>query len=100
MSRVMKARTPTRLARRQVMSRRRLYGHADLGRARIKDRFDPARPERHYMRGPGPKWHERHAHASTPIAYTQAELARAAACPLHPQSELPGPGGPTPAPAV
>ena len=21
--------------------------------------FDPYRPERHYMRGPGPKWHER-----------------------------------------
>lgn len=22
--------------------------------------FDPYRPERHYMRGPGPKWRERH----------------------------------------
>lgn len=22
---------------------------------------DPYRPERHYMRGPGPKWSERHA---------------------------------------
>jgi hypothetical protein len=21
--------------------------------------FDPYRPERHYMRGPGPKWHAR-----------------------------------------
>ena len=21
---------------------------------------DPYRPERHYMRGPGPKWHARH----------------------------------------
>jgi hypothetical protein len=21
---------------------------------------DPYRPERHYMRGPGPKWHEKH----------------------------------------
>jgi hypothetical protein len=26
----------------------------------IKDLFDPYRPERHYMRGPGPKWHEKH----------------------------------------
>jgi len=25
--------------------------------------FDPYRPELHYMRGPGPKWHERHANA-------------------------------------
>jgi hypothetical protein len=23
--------------------------------------FDPYRPELHYMRGPGPKWHERRA---------------------------------------
>jgi hypothetical protein len=23
--------------------------------------FDPYRPELHYMRGPGPKWHARHA---------------------------------------
>ena len=22
--------------------------------------FDPYRPERHYMRGPGPKWHEKY----------------------------------------
>ena len=22
--------------------------------------FDDYRPERHYMRGPGPKWHEKH----------------------------------------
>jgi hypothetical protein len=22
--------------------------------------FDPYRPELHYMRGPGPKWHARH----------------------------------------
>ena len=25
--------------------------------------FDPYRPELHYMRGPGPKWREKHAHA-------------------------------------
>ena len=23
--------------------------------------FDPYRPELHYMRGPGPKWHAKHA---------------------------------------
>ena len=25
--------------------------------------FDSYRPERHYMRGPGPKWHEKHGEA-------------------------------------
>ena len=27
---------------------------------------DPYRPELHYMRGPGPKWREKHAHNGTP----------------------------------
>lgn len=26
----------------------------------IKTAFDDYRPELHYMRGPGPKWHEKH----------------------------------------
>jgi hypothetical protein len=26
----------------------------------LKDLFRPYRPERHYMRGPGPKWREKH----------------------------------------
>ena len=25
--------------------------------------LDPYRPERHYMRGPGPRWHSRHRRA-------------------------------------
>jgi hypothetical protein len=25
-----------------------------------RDAFDPYRPELHYMRGPGPKWHAKH----------------------------------------
>ena len=32
---------------------------AALGAA-LRSLFDPYRPERHYMRGPGPKWHARH----------------------------------------
>jgi hypothetical protein len=28
--------------------------------ALTKALFDPYRPELHYMRGPGPKWHEKH----------------------------------------
>jgi hypothetical protein len=31
----------------------------DLMRA-IKNLVDPYRPELHYMRGPGPKWHAKH----------------------------------------
>jgi hypothetical protein len=26
----------------------------------IKSLIDPYHPERHYMRGPGPKWHAKH----------------------------------------
>ena len=32
---------------------------ADLSRA-LRGLFDPYRPERHYMRGPGPKWRAKH----------------------------------------
>jgi hypothetical protein len=32
---------------------------ADLCRA-LRSFVDPYRPERHYMRGPGPKWHAKH----------------------------------------
>jgi hypothetical protein len=28
--------------------------------------FNPYRPERHYMRGPGPAWRAKHAASSTP----------------------------------
>jgi hypothetical protein len=28
--------------------------------------FDPYRPERYYMRGPGPKWREKHARGAGP----------------------------------
>ena len=28
--------------------------------ARLRNVFDPYRPELHYMRGPGPKWRQKH----------------------------------------
>lgn len=34
-------------------------------RSLAKDLFDPYRPELHYMRGPGPKWHAKHAQPAT-----------------------------------
>jgi hypothetical protein len=30
----------------------------------FKSLFDPYRPELHYMRGPGPKWHAKHRPAA------------------------------------
>jgi hypothetical protein len=35
---------------------------ADFMRA-LKALVDPYRPEQHYMRGPGPKWHAKHDEA-------------------------------------
>jgi hypothetical protein len=32
-----------------------------LCRGLVRDLFDPYRPERHYMRGPGPRWRAKHA---------------------------------------
>ena len=29
-------------------------------RSLLRDVFDPYRPERHYMRGPGPQWRAKH----------------------------------------
>jgi hypothetical protein len=44
--------------------------------------FDPYRPELHYMRGPGPKWHAKRAAQAAPLAVdihpmTEAVAARA-----------------------
>jgi hypothetical protein len=33
---------------------------ANLVQGLVKDFVDPYRPELHYMRGPGPKWHAKH----------------------------------------
>jgi len=39
---------------------------ARIWRTLKKGLCDPYRPELHYMRGPGPKWREKHANASLP----------------------------------
>jgi hypothetical protein len=46
-----------------VASEGRLAG---LWRRFMRDLLDPYRPELHYMRGPGPKWHEKHGFANSP----------------------------------
>jgi len=33
--------------------------------------FDSYRPELHYMRGPGPKWRERHAHVISVLSVSR-----------------------------
>jgi hypothetical protein len=41
--------------------------------------FDPYRPELHYMRGPGPKWHAKYAparHDPAPALQTMPTLIR------------------------
>ena len=37
---------------------------ADLWRSVTAELFTDYRPERHYMRGPGPKWHAKHRQPS------------------------------------
>jgi len=32
---------------------------------------DPYRPELHYMRGPGPKWREKHAHVTSVLSISR-----------------------------
>jgi hypothetical protein len=32
---------------------------------RLRGRFDSYRPELHYMRGPAPKWREKHAYVAS-----------------------------------
>jgi hypothetical protein len=34
---------------------------ANAWRTLIRSQLDAYRPEKHYMRGPGPKWREKHA---------------------------------------
>jgi len=41
---------------------------ADLARTLARAVFDPYRPELHYMRGPGPRWHAKHDPAPSPFS--------------------------------
>jgi len=38
---------------------------ADFWHRLARELLDPYRPELHYMRGPGPKWCEKHGHRGT-----------------------------------
>jgi hypothetical protein len=51
---------------------------ADLLRTLAKALFDPYRPELHYMRGPGPKWHAKHDLPSAPEVVAMPAMIRCA----------------------
>ena len=56
---------------------RRWHAATEALRRIVKELFDPYRPERHYMRGPGPKWHAKHSHAYATVRRHDGKLARA-----------------------
>ena len=57
------------------MARSRRVTVIELLRLLSADLFDPYRPELHYMRGPGPKWREKHQ----TVADRSSSMAPAAA---------------------
>jgi hypothetical protein len=61
-----------RLEHRATVSRGGPFG--ELVRA-LKALFDPYRPELHYMRGPGPKWHAKHSAAAQPVGASAVPAA-------------------------
>ena len=40
-----------------------MIGLIELGKTLLRSLTDTYRPERHYMRGPGPKWRAKHGQA-------------------------------------
>jgi hypothetical protein len=48
---------------------------AETWRTLRRDVFSSYRPELHYMRGPGPKWREKHAAAKADLAAPETALA-------------------------
>ncbi len=51
----------SRLVGDSVVKSAGLLEVAQTWRTLTHDLADPYRPERHYMRGPGPKWREKHS---------------------------------------
>ncbi len=45
----------------------------------LRSLLDPYRPELHYMRGPGPKWHAKHDPAPAAVEELRAVLRHAKA---------------------
>lgn len=70
--------TLRKVASRKSVDRRKAGLRADLADLvlTLTAAFDAYRPELHYMRGPGPKWHAKHAPAKADMGDTIPALAR------------------------
>ena len=71
-----------RIASRRTIANRRTacrrhYTVVEAWRMLVKDLFDPYRPELYYMRGPGPKWREKHSQAYASAGREIGEFAQA-----------------------
>ena len=74
---------------RRAARRQEGWAAADIGEllhSLARALFDPYRPELHYMRGPGPKWHEKHDRPHQPavaaLPLTPAHFSDALAAPV------------------
>jgi hypothetical protein len=70
---------PSKLAADVVFSATGLAVAAEIWRRLKKEICDPYRPELHYMRGPGPKWREKHAPSFVCIEIPLSRRTRAVA---------------------
>ena len=52
----------------------RLIKGSDFAELMLMKRFTPYRPELHYMRGPGPKWHAKNDSRTASLDDVRAEL--------------------------
>jgi len=56
---------------RIVFSAAGLMPLVDTWRRLRREIFDSYRPELHYMRGPGPRWREKHAHVPSALSISR-----------------------------
>ena len=72
---------------RRAARRKEAWAAADIGEllhSLARALFDGYRPELHYMRGPGPKWHAKHDRPNAP----EAVVAAPPLTPTHPSDAL------------
>ena len=75
---------------RRAARRNEAWAAGDIGEllhSLARALFDPYRPELHYMRGPGPKWHAKHDRPNQP----EAAVAALPLTPTHPSKALAAP---------
>jgi hypothetical protein len=65
---------PSKLAADAVFSAAGMAAAVEIWRRLKKEICDPYRPELHYMRGPGPKWREKHAPPGSILSMSRQPL--------------------------